>query len=114
MALPGLRDLYDRFEKVATPLAAQVVRTEEFAQVAAVVAGANKMVRAEAQKLQAKVWHAMNLPAGTDVQRLRTQLGALDREVRLLTVELEKSRQKAKGVTRRGSSGNDDDRPDPA
>jgi hypothetical protein len=31
----------------------------------------------------------VNLPAGTDVARLRTQVGALDREVRRLALRLE-------------------------
>ena len=35
MGLPGIRDLYNRFERVAGPLAEQVVKTEEFAQAAA-------------------------------------------------------------------------------
>lgn len=114
MALPGLRDLYNRFEQVAAPLAAQVTRTQEFAQVAAVVTSVNKAVRSEAGRLQARAWHAMNLPAGTDVQRLRTQLGALDREIRLLTLELERERKKSKGVSSRGTSGTEHDRPDPS
>ncbi len=101
MALPGLRDLYNTFEKVAAPLAIQVTKTEEFAQVAAVLTSVNKTVRAEAGKLQARVWHAMNLPAGTDVQRLRQQVGSLDRELRLLSLELQRARKEAK---RRGDS----------
>jgi hypothetical protein len=32
--------------------------------------------------------HACNLPAGTDISRLRRQLGELDREVRRLRLEL--------------------------
>jgi phage host-nuclease inhibitor protein Gam len=32
----------------------------------------------------------MNLPASTDVQRLRRQVGELDREVRRLTLQLER------------------------
>jgi len=37
----------------------------------------------------ARVWHLVNLPAGTDVHRLRKQIGALDRDVRRLTFQLE-------------------------
>lgn len=115
MAIPGLRSLYNRFEQVASPLAIQVTRTEEFATLAALLAGVNKTVRTEVDKLQARVWHAVNLPAGTDVQRLRTQLGALDREVRLLTLELESSRARTRGVNRRGvPSGSEHDRPGPS
>ena len=37
----------------------------------------------------ARVWHLVNLPAGTDLQRLRVQIGALDRDVRRLSLQLE-------------------------
>ncbi|TNM39592.1 hypothetical protein FHP29_11985 [Nocardioides albidus] len=115
MALPGLRDVYNAIEQTASPLLSSVIRTEEFARVAAAVTVVNKKVRTEVEQLQARCWHAVNLPAGTDVQRLRRQLGALDREVRLLTIELEKERAKAKGVSRRGvPTGSEHDRPDQA
>ena len=39
----------------------------------------------------ARVWHLVNLPAGTDVHRLRKQIGALDRDVRRLSLQLELS-----------------------
>lgn len=96
----GLRDLYDSFEKLAAPLLVQVTRTEEFARAAAAVTTVNKALRSEAEKLQARVWHAMNLPAGTDVQRLKQQVGSLDRELRLLSLELQRARKEAK---RRGA-----------
>jgi hypothetical protein len=105
----GLRDLYTRFEQVATPLANRVTSTEEFAQFVGLVVTANKSVREERNKVAAKAWHLINLPAGTDVQRLRSQLGALDREVRLLTLELERGRRRA--VSDRGNLSNEHHRP---
>lgn len=107
--MAGLRDLYNAFEQVATPIAQGVTESEEFAKFAAVFATVNKTVRAEANKLQARAWHAINLPAGTDLQGLKRQVGALDREVRLLALELERARQQAKEVNRRGTSGPEHD-----
>lgn len=102
MGLPGIRDLYNRFERVAGPLAEQVVKTEEFAQSAALFTSVNKAIRTELDKLTARAWHAVNLPAGTDVQRLKQQVGSLDREMRLLSLELQRARKEAKrrGVSR--------------
>jgi phage host-nuclease inhibitor protein Gam len=37
----------------------------------------------------------MNLPASTDVQRLRRQVGELDREVRRLTLQLDRDARKS-------------------
>jgi hypothetical protein len=96
MWLPGIRDLYNRFERVAAPLAEQVVKTEEFTHAAALFTSVNKAVRTELDKLTARAWHAVNLPAGTDVQRLKQQVGSLDRELRLLSLEVQRARKEAK------------------
>ncbi|QWC84596.1 hypothetical protein KLP28_13615 [Nocardioidaceae bacterium] len=95
MGLPGPRDLYDKVEKAAGPRAREVTHSDQFAQAASVVAGLNHFVRGRVNRVAAKAWHTLNLPAGTDVQKLNNRLGALDRQVRLLTMELERERGKA-------------------
>ncbi len=95
MGLPGLRDLYDKVEKLATPLANDLTHSAQFAQTAAVLASVNKGVRTELDKLAARAWHAVNLPAGTDVERLKQQIGSLDRELRLVSLELQRARKEA-------------------
>ncbi|GAB2969992.1 hypothetical protein [Nocardioides montaniterrae] len=97
----GLRDLYNQVEKVITPIATEIIGAEEFAKAVSVVTAANKKLRSEAEKLQARAWHAVNLPAGTDLQRVKQQVGSLDREVRLLSLELQQARKEAK---RRGNA----------
>ena len=95
MGLPGLRDLSNQVEKLA-PLANEVTHSEEFAQAAALLTSVKKVVRTELNKVAARAWHAVNLPAGTDVQRLKQQVGSLDREVRLLSLELQRARKETK------------------
>jgi hypothetical protein len=95
MGLPALRDLSNHVEKLA-PLANEVTHSAEFAQAAALLTSAKKVVRTELNKFAARAWHAINLPAGTDVQRLKQQVGSLDREVRLLSLELQRARKEAK------------------
>lgn len=95
MGLPGLRDLSNQVEKLA-PLANEVTHSQEFAQAAALLTGVKKVVRTELNKVAARAWHAVNLPAGTDVQRLKQQVGSLDREVRLLSLELQRARKETK------------------
>jgi hypothetical protein len=90
MAQPPLwRRLYDTAERTVAPRLESVVRTEQFARGAALAGWAQATARARAEALAARMWHLMNLPAGTDVARLRTQIGALDREVRRLSLRLE-------------------------
>lgn len=91
MSLPPARQLYARFEDMATPIADRVVHSTEFATAFSTWTRVNRRVRRRLQGVAAHGWHALNLPAGTDVQRLKTQLGALDREVRRLAVELERN-----------------------
>ena len=50
------------------------------------------LARDSARGLTARAWHLVNLPAGSDVGRLRAQIGALDREVRRLGLQLEAER----------------------
>jgi hypothetical protein len=77
-----------------TPPAEQLVRTPGFAVGAALVGRARSVARGAARGLTARAWHLVNLPAGSDVSRLRSQVGALDREVRRLTVALESERRR--------------------
>jgi hypothetical protein len=74
-----------------------VVRSDAFAQTSALLAGAQRGLRARVDGIARRGWHLINLPAGTDVQRLRQQVGALDREVRLLTLELRRARGREVG-----------------
>jgi hypothetical protein len=90
MAQPPLwRRLYDTTERAVAPRLESGVRTEHFARGAALAGRTQATARAQAAALSARVWHLMNLPAGSDIDRLRTQIGALDREVRRLAFRLE-------------------------
>jgi hypothetical protein len=106
---PAWRKLYDKVERVVTPYANAITHSDGFAQSVAFRSGVEKAVKAQSNKLAAKGWHLLNLPAGTDVQRLRMQVGALDREVRLLTLELRRAR--AEEVVSDGVDADSDEHP---
>jgi hypothetical protein len=91
---PLWRQAYDAAERRVTPHADRLVRTPSFALGAAVLRRAQRLARSSAEGVTARAWHLLNLPAGSDVSRLRTQIGALDREVRRLTVQLETERRR--------------------
>jgi hypothetical protein len=90
---PLWRQAFDAVERRVTPPAEELVRTPGFAVGAALVGRAQATARSAARGLTARAWHLLNLPAGSDVSRLRAQIGALDREVRRLTVQLENERR---------------------
>jgi hypothetical protein len=86
--------VFDTAERAVTPRAENLVRTPSFALGAALVRRAQTLARGSARGLTARAWHLVNLPAGSDIGRLRAQIGALDREVRRLGLQLEAERRR--------------------
>ncbi|WP_448627191.1 hypothetical protein [Geodermatophilus sp. URMC 64] len=119
---PRWRQAYDAVDKAVTPRAEAFVRTPTFAQGAALLQRAQTLARSSARGLTARAWHLLNLPAGSDVSRLRAQIGALDREVRRLNLQLETERRRTGRTTTTteeepradGAQPADDPRPRPA
>jgi hypothetical protein len=91
------RQVFDVAERAVTPRAEDLVRTESFTIGTALLRKAQGLVSDSARGLTARAWHLINLPAGSDVSRLRAQIGALDREVRRLGLQLEAERRRAAG-----------------
>jgi hypothetical protein len=91
---PRWRQAFDAVDRAVAPHAEGLVRTPGFATGVAVLRRAQVLARSSARGLTARAWHLLNLPAGSDVSRLRAQIGALDREVRRLTVQLEQERRR--------------------
>jgi hypothetical protein len=91
---PLWRQAYDAAERRVTPHADRLVRTPSFAVGTAVLRRAQALARSSAEGVTARAWHLLNLPAGSDVSRLRAQIGALDREVRRLSLQLDAERRR--------------------
>ena len=87
-----LRRVYDAAEREVAPRLESLVHSAEFTTTTTWIAKARKRIGGGIAAVGAEVWHLVNLPAGTDVKRLRGQLGSLDREVRKLGLQLERLR----------------------
>ena len=81
---------YDAVERNVSPRVEAVVHSDEFTTVTAVFASPCQVAGSQVNAAAARLWHLLNLPAGSDVQQLRTQVGALDRQVRRLTMQLDR------------------------
>ena len=92
---PLWRQAFDAAERAVAPRAEDLVRSEYFSLATALVRRAQNVAGQSVQGLSARLWHLVNLPAGSDISRLRTQIGSLDREVRRLTLQLESERRRA-------------------
>ena len=93
---PLWRRAFDAADRALAPRAESLVRTQAFDVGVALLRRAQVLARGSARDLTARAWHLLNLPAGSDVSRLRGQIGALDREVRRLTLQLETERRRAR------------------
>jgi hypothetical protein len=96
-APPLWRQAFDAAERAVTPRAEELVRTPGFHVGVALVRRAQTLAKDSARGLTARAWHLLNLPAGSDVSRLRAQIGSLDREVRRLSLQLESEQRRAAG-----------------
>jgi hypothetical protein len=105
MTTPRWREAFDAAERQVTPRLEQFVRTPTFSVGAALLRRARSTAESSFRDLTAHAWHLVNLPAGSDVSRLRAQVGALDREVRRLTVQLEAERRRSAGPPSRPATG---------
>ena len=94
---PLWRQAFDAAERAVTPRAENLVRTPGFNVGVALVRRAQTLAKDSARGLTARAWHLINLPAGSDVSRLRAQIGSLDREVRRLSLQLEAEKRRSGG-----------------
>ncbi|PRZ42863.1 hypothetical protein CLV47_104211 [Antricoccus suffuscus] len=90
---PLWRQIFDAVDGIVTPQLEAFVRSEQFCKELGRFGKAQAFLESQARDASARMWHILNLPAGSDISRLRKQLGALDREVRRLTLQLEQERQ---------------------
>ncbi len=97
---PLWRQAFDSAERAVAPHAENLVRTPGFALGAALLRRAQTLARGSVRDVTARAWHLVNLPAGSDVTRLRAQIGALDREVRRLGLQLEAERRASRSPIR--------------
>src|SRR3954471_10322677 len=93
---PLWRSAYDAVDSRLAPRLESLVQTEGFAQVLSVTVRAQIEARQFVERRTRRLWHLMNLPAGSDVSRLRDQVVTLDRRVRKLTRALEEANRRAK------------------
>jgi len=83
------RRAFDAVEQNVTPQIEQFVRTDQFADMAAVLSRMQSQAQKRSERALRQTWHFWNLPAGSDVKRLSERIAALERRVRDLQNQLE-------------------------
>ena len=93
MSQPLWRRAFDTVERGVAPHLERGVQSSGFADVVVLVQRTRRGLERRIERESRRYWHLLNLPAGTDVRRLRRQVASLDREVRLLREALEDQRR---------------------
>jgi hypothetical protein len=83
--------VFDAVDRVVAPRAEEIVRSGAFLGGLGLAARAQAGVRRRVEERTRGLWHLVNLPAGTDVARLRREVAALDRELRRMATTLERA-----------------------
>lgn len=92
MSKPLWRRAVDDLDARATPVVNSLVGSDVFIQALALVVRAKLTIASQSEELSRSLVHALNLPAGSDVNRLLTQTASVERAVRELTKALEDTR----------------------
>src|SRR3954453_7946009 len=82
---------FDAAERAVGPRLEEAVRSGPFLDALGLAARAQARARRDLERQSRRVWHLVNLPAGSDVTRLRHQVADLDRELRRVNTALEQA-----------------------
>jgi hypothetical protein len=82
---------FDAAERALAPRLEEAVQSPAFAEALTLALRAQGAARRTLQERSRALWHLANLPAATDVAALRRDVAALDRELRAITVALERA-----------------------
>jgi hypothetical protein len=85
---PTWKKLFDRLDATVGTRVNEFVRSEDFATIIALVRRGQREVGSRGEQTTRRILHSLNLPAGSDVNRLMAQIGNLEREVRELRKRL--------------------------
>jgi hypothetical protein len=82
---------FDAAERLVAPRLEEALRTGTFAEALGLATRGQAKARASLEARSRRLWHLVNLPAGSDVAHLRRQVGQLDRELRRVSLALEQA-----------------------
>jgi hypothetical protein len=89
---PIWRQVFDQVERHLSPRASELTHTGRFADVTGFVVSAKAGLERRRRELLGRAWHAWNLPAGSDVERLTRRVAELERRLRDLGAAVEDDR----------------------
>jgi hypothetical protein len=92
---PVWRQLYDRVAAEVGPRLTEMTGSDEFAETTANAAAMRRRMARDLEQRSRRWLHMWNLPAGSDINVLRREIGELERQVRDLSKRLEELAESA-------------------
>ena len=86
---PLWRSVVDSADRIITPTANNVVRTDLFADVVSAATRLEARLRRRVDRQMNQVWHLYRLPSTVDMRRVLTQLAALEARLRDIAERLD-------------------------
>ena len=86
---PVWKQLFDAAERTVGSRVNEFARSENYAIVVGLAARLQREAADRSERMSRQFLHMANLPAGSDVNRLLTQIAKLEREVRELRKQLD-------------------------
>lgn len=90
---PIWRQSFDAVERVIGPPLTEVVHSEAFAVAVGLAAQIRKQAQRRTERMTRRLLHQANLPAGSDINRLLTEIATLQDQVRALSKQVERRDQ---------------------
>ncbi len=100
--VPLWKKVFDAADSTVGARLNEFARSENFAILAGLVTRARTELMTRSERQSRQVLHLLNLPAGSDVNRLLAQIGLLEREVRELRKQIDDERSADKGRPHEG------------
>jgi hypothetical protein len=94
---PRWRQIYDGIERQLSPRTEALIGSQVFGTVLGFATRSKRTVRDRITRATASTWHLLNLPAGSDVSRILREIGAVNRQLRILQVQIEASKDEGSG-----------------
>lgn len=82
VGVPRWRQIVARVDGFVGPRADELVRGEAFAIASGLARRTQRDLRRVTERVSRRAWHLLNLPAGSDVNRLLAEIASLQRQVR--------------------------------
>lgn len=107
---PLWKKAYDAAERQASPALTKLFSNPSVIEAMTLGMAVQRRAAADFAEYVRRGLHGVNLPSGTDVQKVSNQIAGLERQIRLLNRRIDELQSDSDIGTPAGTNGSDDDR----